>query len=103
MDVNENLLYKEVPPIINGFRPDLYYEFNSILIIGEAKTRNDYSTKHSLNQYKEYLKYCENFCGNSYLILCCPWECSADVKIIISKISRDNKTNIIILDEISGD
>lgn len=105
IDGNENLLFKETPPIINGYRPDLYYEFNSLLIIGEAKTKNDYSTKHSLNQYKEYLRYCSNFDGESYMILCCPWMCTSDLRIIVNKIKKNYKKeiNIIILDEISGD
>ena len=75
------------------------------MIIGEAKTKNDYSTKHSLNQYREYIKYCNNFCGDCYIILCCPWMCIPELKIIIRKIksnySKDIK--IIFLDEISGD
>lgn len=105
MDGDENLLFKEVPPIINGYRPDLYYEFNSMLIIGEAKTKDDYDTKHSLNQYKEYIRYCINFQGDSYLILCCPWTCTSDLKVIINRIKNDykKKINIIFLDEISGD
>lgn len=105
MDGNDNLLSKEVPPIIGGFRPDLYYEFNSLLIIGEAKTKNDYHTRHSLNQYKEYLRYCSHYWGESYLIICCPWMCTADVKNIIKTINKEykNETNIIILDEISGE
>ncbi|WP_455579137.1 hypothetical protein [Faecalibacillus intestinalis] len=105
MDGNENLLTKEVPPIIDGFRPDLYYEFNSLLIIGEAKTKNDYLTKHSLNQYNKYIHYCSRYWGDAFFIICCPWGCTADMNIIIKKINNKykNKVNIIILDEISGE
>lgn len=105
MDGNENLLFKEVPPIIGGFRPDLFYEFDSIMVIGEAKTKNDYATKHSINQYKEYIKCCSMYNGESYLILCCPWTCTLDLKNIINKIKRDSKYKIkvIYMDEISGD
>ena len=38
------------PPIINGYKPDLYYEFDGILIIGEAKTKNDLNNKHTKSQ-----------------------------------------------------
>ena len=105
MDGNENLLFKDIPPLINRYRPDLYYEFNSLLIIGEAKTKDDYSTKHSKNQYTEYIKYCSNYKGDCFLILCCPWECTADLKNIINRINKNYKNNlkIIFLDEISGD
>ena len=105
IDNDDNLLIREVPPIINGYRPDLFYEFNSLLIIGEAKTEKDYYTNHSLNQYKEYIKYCSHYGGDSYLIICCPWMCTGDIKNIIRKISKEykNKINIIILDEISGE
>ena len=105
MDCDKNLLVNEIPPIINGFRPDLYYEFNSLLIIGEAKTKNDYSTKHSINQYKEYIKYCNNYDGKSYLVLCCPWKCVADLKCIVKKIEQnyEQNINIIFLDELNGE
>ncbi len=105
MDRSEDLLIRDIPPIIYGYRPDLFYEFNSLLIIGEAKTENDFQTKHSLNQYKKYLKYCSKYLGESYLIICCPWRCTSTLKYIISNLNKEykNVTNIIILDELSGE
>ncbi len=105
MDGNDNLLVKEVPPLINGFRPDLFYEFNNLLIIGEAKTRNDYSSKHSLSQYKEYIDYCKRYNGSAYLLFCCPWDCIMDMKRILMSLIKDDKSkiNLFFLDEISGD
>ena len=105
IDGDDHLRNKDIPPLINGFRPDLYYEFDSILILGEAKTRNDYATKHSVNQYREYYKHCAYYQGVSYIILSCPWTCSADLKTIIRKIKQEykNQVKVIFLDEMSGD
>lgn len=40
---------KNVPPTINGFKPDLYYDFNQLLVIGEAKTKDDLLNEHTKN------------------------------------------------------
>ena len=43
-----------------GFVPDLYYKYNGLLIIGEAKTDSDFEREHSLQQYISYLKTLSN-------------------------------------------
>ncbi|MEG0408403.1 MAG: hypothetical protein RR623_05965 [Bacilli bacterium] len=105
MDGNDNLLVKEVPPLINRYRPDLFYEFGNILIIGEAKTKKDYNSKHSLSQYKEYLEYCNRYPGTAYLLFCCPWDCTLDLKRIVYKLLKKTELNVhlIFLDEIYGE
>ena len=105
VDGYDSLLKNDISPIIGGYRPDLYYEFDSLMIIGEAKTQEDFSKKHSINQYNEYLKNCANYNGTSYLLLCCPWQCTVSLKSIIKKLKSNysDKINIIFIDEISGD
>ena len=44
-----------------GFIPDLYYKYNGLLIIGEAKTDKDFEREHSLQQYISYLKYLKKY------------------------------------------
>lgn len=58
----------ERPPEIGGFIPDVYSEFGHGVYIGEAKTLEDLSNKHTLRQLKE-------FTGAGTVILCVPDEC----------------------------
>jgi len=49
----------EVPPLIGGFRPDIYAQFpnNGSIVIAEAKTRNDIFNNHTENQARTFLSY----------------------------------------------
>ena len=40
-----------------GYRPDVYYCDNTMIILGEAKTSNDLSNGHSNAQFNSYFKY----------------------------------------------
>lgn len=81
----------ENPPIlITGNRPDLYYENNNKLVIGEAKTQKDISSKHSKEQYISYIKYCCAYRGDAILIIAVPWTEIAAIKSLLFKIMREN-------------
>lgn len=60
----------EVPPIINGFRPDVYArkESDNSVVIAEAKTDNDLENKHTDNQIESFVSYLERR-GNGFFIL----------------------------------
>ena len=53
-DHEENTITFNTP---EGFRPDVYYNDNRLLILGEAKTTNDLSNWHSDAQFDSYFKY----------------------------------------------
>lgn len=76
--------------VINGFIPDLYYKFDNMLVIGEAKTNNDVDRKHSLEQYESYLLEAERFDGESVLVFSVSWVVFATLKNIIRSIKRAN-------------
>jgi hypothetical protein len=64
----------EKPPVIGGYRPDLYAADTPITaaIIGEAKTSNDLETDHSKEQYRAYARYLAMYPGST-MILAVPW------------------------------
>lgn len=69
--------------MIEGYRPDLYYRFEDLLIIGEAKTADDFDRQHSRAQYEAYMKECANFQGKAVFIIAVPWmECAAANNIV---------------------
>lgn len=82
-----------------GFRPDVVYEYKGLMMIGEAKTSNDVSRKHSLDQYASYLKKCSLYHGNAEYIMAVPWREYASANNIINSIKKkfpgDYKITII--------
>ena len=60
----------EVPPVVNGFRPDVYArkKSDSSVLIAEAKTYNDLKNKHTDNQIESFINYLEQR-KNGFFIL----------------------------------
>jgi len=89
------------PPLIGNYRPDLYFLHNNSLIIGEAKTIQDYDRKHSIDQYITFLNNCQSFHGDSLLVLCSSWTISLSYKSLIKYIKRINgfNTKVVIISE----
>lgn len=57
------------PRMEEGYRPDVYYQYQNSLIIGEAKTSDDVASMHSKMQYESYLKKCSLFKGNAVFLV----------------------------------
>lgn len=76
------------PKLLNGFKPDLYYCYKNLLIIGEAKTDFDVDRPHSLNQYNSYYEEAYVFEGQSLLFFCVSWKMFATMKNIMRSIRR---------------
>ena len=94
-----------LPPVtIDGFRPDVYYQFENTLIIGEAKTSKDVERIHSIEQYESYIKMCSMFQGTAVLVLAVPWTDHATIHNIIYRIKKKYKGHfdVRILDGIGG-
>lgn len=90
---------------IEGFRPDIYYCFEDILIIGEAKTSDDVERQHSRTQYGAYMKECANFHGKAVLIIAVPWIERAAANNIIRNLKKKIPGNYAtkILEWIGGE
>ena len=88
----------------DGFRPDVFYEYQEVLIIGEAKTSEDIDTPHSREQYESYIKRCSRFNGKAYLMLAVPWTEHARINNIVNKIRKKYPGNYMIevLDGLGG-
>lgn len=72
-----------------GFRPDVFFEYNGIMIIGEAKTSDDIMRKHSLCQYISYLRKCSLYTGNAEFVIAVPWFDQASANNILKKLRSD--------------
>ena len=72
-----------------GFRPDVVFEYDGTLIIGEAKTSDDILREHSLRQYASYLKKCSLYSGNAEFVIAVPWMDQATANNVLRKMRRD--------------
>lgn len=94
-----------LPPLTNeGFRPDVYYCYGRMLIIGEAKTSSDIERLHSREQYESYIRKCSLYQGEAIFIVAVPWMDHATIHNILAKIKKKYLGNysIKILDGIGG-
>jgi hypothetical protein len=95
----------EKPPMIEGFRPDLYattYGALQAVLIGEAKTANDLETAHSREQYRAYARYLAAS-TRSTLILAVPWQLRVRAKTLIRlAVEEAGAPNIvrIVIDDV---
>ena len=93
-----------VPPIINGYRPDLYVPSfgDKGLIIGEAKTWYDLEKSHTMNQLDAFLRACSDT-KNSIFIFAVPWDRIKLAKMLINKLKVKNSykaINVIIMEKL---
>lgn len=86
---------------IENFIPDVYFWYDNSLIIGEAKTLEDFERPHSRRQYEAYIRECKNFYGESTLVISVPWQLIATAKNYFRRLKKafESTATIIILDE----
>ena len=71
-----------------GYRPDVYYQYQDSLIVGEAKTSGDVARIHSKLQYESYLKKCSLFGGKAMFLVAIPWTEHATIHNILRKLRQ---------------
>lgn len=84
-----------------GFRPDLYYMDNNLIILGEAKTSNDLHNRHSHAQFDSYIKHLQTAANDSMravLYIGVPWEDFRWAKRHFQKI-KNNSIEVIIVND----
>ena len=96
--------YALSPLTEEGYRPDVYYQYENLLIIGEAKTSDDVSRIHSKMQYESYLKQCSLFNGTAVFLAAVPWTEHAAIHNILRKLRQKcpGTYEVRIIDGIGG-
>ena len=85
------------PMKIGNYIPDIYLETPNYLVIGEAKTLDDFDRIHSRNQYDAYLSKCSSFQGKSFFILSVPWQIVPSAKNYFRRIKLNRKIDVEIV------
>lgn len=83
--------------VIGNYIPDVYFWHADRLIIGEAKTINDFDRPHSREQYCSYMKECRNFWGDATLVVSVPWQMVATAKNYFRRLKKEFETDIPII------
>lgn len=84
---------------LEGFRPDVFYDYMHVMYIGEAKTEKDITREHSYKQYESFIKKCSLYSGKAEFVLAVPFTEYATAAEIIRKLRTkfpgDYKVRII--------
>ena len=88
--------------VIGNYVPDIYYNYAGKLIIGEAKTINDFERLHSQKQFAAYVNECELFVGETLIVVSVPWQLVSTAKNYFRriKIRKNLRTRFIVINEI---
>ena len=89
------------PPIIDGFIPDVFFQFGDLLVLGEAKRIDDFDRLHSKKQFEAYMNYCRHFCGKSVMVVSVPWQLVMSAKNYLRLIKNrtKQKTEVVVINE----
>ena len=88
---------------VGNYSPDVYYSYDNQLVIGEAKTLEDFSRKHSQDQFEAYLAASNAFPGKSVLIVAVPWMLFATAKNYFRRrVPAGGRVQVIVLDDTKG-
>ena len=93
-----------LPDIINNFRPDLYFEEGARVIVGEAKTRFDIEKKHSIEQYRAFIRHCNGF-EDATFVMAVPWDMTRLARNLLKKLLIDHEAQSVklkVLDMLPG-
>ena len=98
----QQLFGHSVPPIVGGFRPDVYGKMpgSDATVIAEAKTCGDLDNKHTHNQITAFLRYLEKK-RDSLFILSVPGDGADLAKTLLRFMRQDiriEQTGIEIFD-----
>ncbi len=86
-----------------GYIPDLFYEHNNTLVIGEAKTDDDFEREHSFLQYKSYFDFINKKSKMGYkciFVMGVPWETTRAAIRVCNRFSENINVKIVIINEL---
>ena len=82
--------------VVNDFVPDVLFESDTLLIIGEAKTYDDFERKHSIEQYESYFEEFRICNKQSIFIISIPWGLFVTAKNYFRYLRRTTNTNVVV-------
>ena len=91
-----------VPPLIDGFRPDVYASkaSGSSIVIAEAKTDRDLNSKHTNNQIVCFVNYLERRRNGLFVLSVtgCGADCARTLLRFVRQVTHVTSTAIAVFD-----
>lgn len=90
--------------VIGNFIPDVFFSYQNRLIIGEAKTQDDFERKHSQEQFFAYMKECLSYGENGMIVVAVPWKIVNTAKNFFRREKKKIAlmAKIVVLDDIGS-
>ena len=76
------------PPLIEGFRPDVYAKGGGIEVVGEAKPPWDVETPRSERQLEAFIRHVEQD-ESRHLVLAVHWTTASTAKSVLRSLAND--------------
>ena len=83
--------------VIGNYIPDVYFWHADQLIIGEAKTINDFDRPHSKDQYEAYMRECKGFFGKASIVISVPWQLVPTAKNHFRRLKKDAGADVTVI------
>ena len=80
----------EVPPLIGGFRPDVFIRNSDTTIIADAKTASDLGRVHTYDQVASFINYLETTSAGVF-VLSVTGPCADLAKTVLRFVSHETK------------
>ncbi len=89
--------------VIGNYIPDVYYSDGGKLVIGEAKSLNDFERQHSKEQFEAYMNEFLLFQGECTLVIGVQWQLVITAKNYFARLRRQMgvDVNVIIINKMS--
>ena len=93
--------YEKPSLAYDSYIPDVSYSYDGLLIIGEAKTLNDFNRDHSRSQYEAYVRECKKYPGHSIIVIAIPWQLFITAKnhFVLLKKKYSADVSVIVISE----
>ena len=93
--------YEKPTLAYDSYVPDVLYSYKGMLVIGEAKTYDDFNREHSRRQYEAYIKECARCPGDTIIIIAIPWQLFLTAKnhFLLLKRKYNVKVSIVVISE----
>ena len=100
----DNSVSSKPSRIVGNYIPDVYFFYDKRLILGEAKTLDDFDRRHSQEQFAAYLKECSSYVEHGMFVIAVPWTLVNTAKNLFRRKKKEMSSlmKIIVLDDIGG-
>ena len=100
----DNSVSNKPSRVVGNYIPDVYFFYDKRLILGEAKTLDDFDRKYSQEQFAAYLKECSSYGEQGIFVIAVPWTLVNTAKNLFRRKKKEMSSlmKIIVLDDIGG-